>query len=185
MLLHPAAPCAFRLDPANLGFTTLQLLLRRRSPAFTVAAIPSIRDEVFDHSGLVNIRLSICCSLADAVRVLARHRMPHTRCREMMPLSIASYCTSALAVFHRCSSPSTAKLGLTAILHVAVGLSTADQPHRAFSRGSIKPEPGPPVICTRPLEAGVRPNSRRWTMIRADNSRMVLNVRRPSMVRLS
>src|ERR1700704_2554218 len=30
-----------------------------RASAFTVAAIPSIRDELFDRSGLVNIRLSL------------------------------------------------------------------------------------------------------------------------------
>src|ERR1019366_1732626 len=30
-----------------------------RASAFTVAAIPSIRDEFFDRSGLVNIRLSL------------------------------------------------------------------------------------------------------------------------------
>jgi hypothetical protein len=39
-----------------------------------------------------------------------------------------------------------------------------NQPAKARSIGS-KPESKPPVVCTRPFEAGVRPNSRRWTII--------------------
>ncbi len=47
-----------------------------RDSAFTVAAIPSMRDEFFDRSGLVNIRLSLLLLSRQATRVPAQYRMP-------------------------------------------------------------------------------------------------------------